>query len=690
MAERLERIARETNLDDNPYFNEQRYQSLKRAPPSANPVVRFRVESTIAEQALLAGYSDDAIVRLERLREIARKEPGAREFLPWIEGRLAIAHLRKGEQANCVSRHSPDSCLFPISGSGVHVDQAGSRAAIQLYEARLASDPDDMTARWVLNVAYMTVGEYPAGVPKKWLIPPSLFASERPFVRFYDIASAVGVATAGLAGGVAEDDFDGDGLLDLVVSSMGVRDQIRYLHNDGDGRFSDRTMQSGLTGLHRGLNINHADYDNDGDPDVLVLRGGWAEKAGHVPNSLLRNDGGGHFTDVTEDAGLLSEQPTQTGVWGDFDNDGWLDLFIGNEKGHGHEHPAQLYRNNRNGTFTEMASKLGVAATGYIKGVTAGDYDNDGWLDLYISRLDGPNTLYRNREGKGFEDVTKKAGVAQPERSFPTWFFDYDNDGDLDLFVSGYKSSAGDIARDYLGKVHEGSLPRLYRNKGNGTFADVTKKVGLDTVLYSMGCNFGDLDNDGWLDFYIGTGEPSFEVLIPNRMFKGDGKRFYDVTVAGGFGHLQKGHGVAFGDLDNDGDQDVFAVIGGAYSGDVFFNALYENPGNSNGFVQLELQGVKTNRAAIGARLQVHVRGPGGARTIYDTVSTGGSFGSAPLRREIGLGNATSIDRVEVFWPVTGVTEKFTSIAPGNAYRLVEGSGAATLVKRPSFRLARP
>src|SRR5688572_9431431 len=173
--------------------------------------------------------------------------------------------------------------------------------------------------------------------------------------------------------------------------------------------------------------------------------------------------------------------------------------------------------------------------------------------------------------------------------------------------------------------------------------------------MQAMGFNYGDLDNDGWLDVYAGTGNPDFHTLVPNRMFRNDGgRRFQDVTTAGNFGHLQKGHGVAFGDLDNDGDQDVFEEMGGAYLGDKAYSTLYENPGSSNHWISLELQGVRSNRNAIGARVEITVEGKEGRRAIHRTGGATGSFGGNPSRLEIGLAGARRIVAVKVFWPATG------------------------------------
>ena len=171
------------------------------------------------------------------------------------------------------------------------------------------------------------------------------------------------------------------------------------------------------------------------------------------------------------------------------------------------------------------------------------------------------------------------------------------------------KTMAADVAADYLGLPTPAERGRLYRNRGDGTFEDVTKAAGLYKVVPAMGLNFGDLDNDGWLDVYLGTGNPDFGTLIPKRMFRNaEGRAFQDVTTAGNFGHLQKGHAIAFGDVDNDGDQDVFEKMGGAFLADKAYSALYLNPGEGNHWLRLELEGVRSNRSAIGARIKVELK----------------------------------------------------------------------------------
>ncbi len=188
--------------------------------------------------------------------------------------------------------------------------------------------------------------------------------------------------------------------------------------------------------------------------------------------------------------------------------------------------------------------------------------------------------------------------------------------------------------------------------------------------------NYGDLDNDGWLDLYVGTGGPALNDLVPKRMFRNaEGRSFQDVTTSGDFGHLQKGDAICFGDLFNDGNQDIYEVMGGVYSGDVAHNVLYRNPGNNNHWVTLTLEGVQSNRSAIGARIKVTVVTTTGTRALYRTVGAGDSYGASPLRQEIGLGQAEAIRSVEIFWPRTGKTQLITGLSLDHRYRILEGLG---------------
>jgi len=523
------------------------------------------------------------------------------------------------------------------------------------------------------------------------LIPKMGQPSGTEFPRFPNIATSVGADTVGLSGGICLDDFNQDGLIDIFSSSWGLEDNATLLINTGKG-FEDRTKFAGLEGVVSGLNMIHADYDNDGDKDVFLLRGAWLEEKGCHPNSLLRNRGDGTFEDVTIAAGVYSENPTQTACWADFNNDGWLDLFIGNENHRASEgkNSCELYLNQRDGTFREVGEIAGVAVDVFAKGCAAADFNNDGWQDFYVSCLGAKNLLFQN-QGKTedgvprFLNVAGESGVEAPIESFPCWFFDYDNDGFQDVFVAdydglGFSNMGGLVALEMMGRETTAEKPRLYRNLGNGKFEDVTRKTGLWRSMFAMGANFGDLNNDGYLDFYIGNGAPDYRMIVPNRMFLNQaGGTFADVTVEGRFGSIQKGHAIGFGDIDNDGDQDVYAVMGGALEGDTYQNILFENPGWANHWVTLELQGTTSNRSAIGAMIRVVVLDDKGTeKFFYRRVGTGGSFGSSSLRQEIGLGACREIQSVEIQWPCgPGGWESVKGVTFDRAFKIREGEELA-------------
>jgi hypothetical protein len=461
-----------------------------------------------------------------------------------------------------------------------------------------------------------------------------------------------------------------------------------FLRRDG-GAFTDASQASGVAGQGAALNAVQADYDNDGWLDLFFPRGAWLFANGEIRNSLLRNAGDGTFDDVTVEAGLASPAyATQVGVWGDYDLDGDVDLYVANEEaGLGQPYPGQLFRNNGDGTFTDVAAGAGVTNGLMAKGAAWGDIDNDGDPDLYVSNF-GPNRMYRNNGDGTFTDVATDLGVTEPSaNSFATWFWDYDNDGWLDLFVSASNRDLAAVVADYTGGAPERYWSRLYRNVDGQGFEDVTQSTGLGRVYMAMGANFGDVDGDGWLDMYLGTGAPGPEALVPNVLLHNHGgERFDDVTLAAGVGVLQKGHGVAFGDLDNDGDEDVFHQVGGMFPGDKGRSMLFENP-STTVWVGLKLIGTDSSRDASGARVRVVAQAPAGERQIHRVVGSGGSFGASSLQLEVGLGDATGIRQVDVVWP-SGRRETFSGLEIRSFYELQEGSGIARLAERPEASLS--
>ncbi|MGY4383658.1 hypothetical protein ACVWYN_000677 [Pedobacter sp. UYP24] len=674
-----------SHSSDNIFDASAQMASLDSSLKTANPYDALRINYSRAKVFMEKGDINKA-VELFSLVHNDSTVKGSYFDLSKLQRELAFAYLRMGEVNNCLANHNTESCIYPIQGGGLHRDPYGSTKAIELYEDILKRNPKDAESLWLMNIAYMTLNKYPDGVPKQYLLKNPYPETDK-VLPFEDVAAGLKLNVSNRGGGVITEDFDNDGYLDIVTSAWGTEDAVHYFHNNGDGSFIDQSEKSGLSTQTGSLNMNQADYNNDGFKDILLLRGGWKGVFGAVHNSLMKNNGDGTFTEVTIQAGLLSAHPTQTATWNDFNNDGWVDLFIGNESFPNDpqlQHPCEFFINNQDGTFTNVAAQTKLDLKYFVKGVTSGDYNNDGWQDLFISAM-GERILLKNKGIKGkipqFENVTAKAGLsADKNSSFATWFFDYDNDGWEDIIACDYSFNntlSGIAGQEALGINSEfKGQPVLYHNNGDGTFKNITQEAGLYKSVYAMGASFGDIDNDGYLDMFFGTGNPNFDSLIPNRMFRNDsGKGFNEVTRSARVGSLQKGHGVAFADLDNDGDQDIYIDLGGAYQGDAFPSALYMNPGqNKNNWINIDLTGVEANKAAIGSRLKLSVLENGKMRFIYKDVNSGGSFGSAPFRREIGIGSATEIAELEIKWQGSSKVQKFKNIKPNQFIKITEGS----------------
>ncbi len=692
------RASRESHMGD-AYLEKVRGE-LETALTSDMPTDQLITFHERLSRALLA--SGDPVAAVEQMQHalaLALEAGLPMRNVNLVRFRLAVALLRRGEVDHCLQMHNPESCLFPVSGMGVWSDPSGARAASEVLEEILRLDPSLLGARWLLNVANMTAGTYPDGVPPEFLISPTPVEapadpSSVPFVpRFRDVAPDLGVGSADCAGGAVMDDVDGDGFLDVVSSSLQACAPMHYHHNQGDGTFADYSESSGLAEQLGAFNLFQADYDGDGRLDILAVRGAWlGPMYGRQRDSLLHQEPDGTFRDATRESGVGARAlPTSSAGWADFDLDGDLDVYIGNEG-----FPNELFQNEGDGTFRDVAETAGAADRGMTKGIALGDADNDGDPDLYVSHLGQPNLFFQN-EGDGTfaengEEVglrERTPGTGSGNATFATWFFDYDNDGWLDLWVSGFNASLGEFTADSLGLPSKGARSRLYRNQGDGSFRNVASEAGVARVLTPMGSNFGDVNNDGFLDIYLGTGKPQFEWLVPNVLFvNGGGVRFYDRTAASGLGHLQKGHGVAFGDLDNDGDQDVFVQIGGFFKADGFLDSLFENPGTPHHWITLVLRGVSSNRHGVGTRIQLDLLGPDGPRRVHALAGSGSSFGSSSLQQEIGLGSAERIERIELVWPASGLRQVLENVPLDCFVEITEASNEIRVLDRPRVRLA--
>jgi FG-GAP-like repeat len=578
---------------------------------------------------------------------------------PWksmIRNLLMSSYLRLGENENCRENHSFESCLLPLKGKAVHIKPEGSSQALKYLEVELVARPENIGAKWLLNVAHMTLGTYPDKVPAQWLIDPKFFQSEYDIKTFPNVIELLGIESYTSMGTGILDDFIGqDGLKDLFQCSASYNRDVKLYRNLGNGKFEDRTEAAGLKGISGGANCRQADFNNDGHLDIFIMRGGWLNLK-HV-NSIIRNNGDGTFTDITFKTGITSIGATHSMDFADINRDGLLDFFVANE-----DVACELWLNQGHDTFTNVAD-LDILNCGLVKGMVFTDYNDDMWPDIMLSRYSGKNRLLRNdgnfsasESGKwSFTDVSVEVGLGDPWFSFPTTSFDADQDGSLDILVGGHLFEGPDAVcwiytnEDYfINSLHTSANPgfggdssqkltHLFLNKG-GKFVEIGAEGGLRRHIMSMAMNYGDLDNDGFLDLYFGTGQPDIRALQPNRMYRNaGGSKFQDVTTSGNFGHLQKGHGIAFADLDNDGDMDVYGQMGGAFYGDFFHDAIYLNPGHDNHFVKFELRGIETNYKAIGSRVYVHTfDAEGNPRVLHHFVSTGGSYGSNPLEGHVG------------------------------------------------------
>lgn len=482
--------------------------------------------------------------------------------------------------------------------------------------------------------------------------------------------------------GCAFFDYNGDGYLDLYTVNGCYLEEINdpeyadlqpvnhLYHNNGDGTFRDVTDIAGVGDPGYGIGCVVGDYDNDGDSDLFVTNYG-----GDV---LYRNNGDDTFTDVTEEAGVGSTLWGVGAVFLDYDNDGYLDLYVGNYLEFDPEYrlyyeadefpgplayPGQrdiLYRNNGDGTFTDVTESAGVLNEGRAMGVLSSDFNDDGWVDIFVANDAMENYLYRNNVDGTFSEVGFESGVAFSEHgdaasSMGGDFADFDMDGDLDLLVPDMVFNS------------------FYRNIGNGFFEDVSAQVGIAEIsgqYWSWGGDLFDYDNDGDLDLIISNGDghrldTQEELFLANVPSPDGGRAFMDIAGESGefFRHKSVSRGMAVGDYDNDGDLDIFIV-----NLDQPSILLRNDGGNSNHWIMIQLKGTKSNRDGIGARVTVRA----GDLTQMEEKKTGTSYLSQnDPRLHFGLGHRTRIDEIVIRWP-GGTVQRLADIDSDQVISVVE------------------
>ena len=493
-----------------------------------------------------------------------------------------------------------------------------------------------------------------------------------------------------IGAGCAFIDYDNDGWMDIFFVNSGSADfftpatplRNALYRNNRDGTFTDVTLKAGVAGGSFGMGAAAADYDGDGFQDLYVTSYG--------RNTLFRNTGKGTFVDVTEKAAVAAPGWSTCAVWFDFDNDGKLDLFVSSYVYYDRSlvvlcsddqnrryyctprrfkpSPSRLFRNNGNGTFSDVSEESGIANfPGKSFGAVATDVNNDGWMDLFVANDTMPNLLFINRGGKKIEEVGLAAGVAFSQAGTPRSGMgvdaaDYDGDGWQDLFVSNI---------DY-------EFFSLYHNDKDVTFTDEPREIAAATQLLSgWGLRFFDYDNDGDPDLLLVNGHPDDIVEMHNArvkykepliLFSNTGRHFKNVSQTAGavFEKVFSGRGMATGDFDNDGDLDVLVSNNGEAP-----LLLQNQNGNRNNWLGLELVATRSNPSAAGALITW--QGVGVKRSRLKTA--GGSYLSSHDPREIlGLGAATKIDFVEIRWP-SGKVDRLTELPVNRYVKVAEGAG---------------
>jgi hypothetical protein len=501
-------------------------------------------------------------------------------------------------------------------------------------------------------------------------------------------------------GGVAFLDCNNNGKLDIAVVNDSSIDRylaggdpmITLYQQDGSGKtlhFTDVTAAAGLTTRGWATGIAVADYDNDGLPDIYVT--------GYGHNVLYHNLGGCKFADVTAKAGVGGGGFSAGAAWADYDRDGFVDLYVARYVSTDPRHlpdpqktvyknaltelpdkmPGEtnlLYRNRGDGTFEEVAAKAGVQNTqkAHGMGICWGDFDGDGWPDLFVTNDASANFLFHNRRVGTFEEIGLDSGTAYGEmgQTFGNMacdFGDLDHNGRFDLFVTRFA----------------GQPASLYINDGHNAFHDIADRAGIATLtspLVKWGANIADFDNSGWQDLFMASGnfstlldgapgEPPFVEPIELFLNQANGT-FREVAADSGLnaGSLKSRRGSAVGDVNNDGKLDILVFNVGAPPS-LFLNETR----NGNNWITLQLVGTKSNRMAIGARVTVTT---GSVKQVDEVRAGGGYLSTSDPRVHFGLGSAASFDRIEVLWP-SGLLERFPGGPSDRFLSLVEGTGAA-------------
>jgi hypothetical protein len=586
--------------------------------------------------------------------------------------RLGILYLRTGlfEQADrelqLAARDERHRAAALFEAAIVRYRWARFEDAVEAAAGSLAADATNERCRFWLFLAAQKLGGYPAHIGPA-LRMEAASGRARTTVELEDVASRIGLDKTSGGRGTAVFDLDGDGRLDVVIAS--ANSGCSVYRNNGDGTFRDATVGSGLDTCVNTFALAVGDYDNDGRDDLYVARLGFYSGEG----VLFNNNGDGTFTDVTREAGVGSWGPAFTVHWVDYDGDGHLDLFVANNLGglFDRKTPNRLFHNQGNGTFREVAAAAGLHSPSPTIGAAWGDYDNDGYPDLFLSSGVGRAQLFHNNRDGTFTEVGREAGLGDLAFGSVCFWCDYDDDGWLDLVQFVWSRHVDAIHTLTRGQgPPEGRPMRIYHNNRDGTFTRRDRELGLTGCWGTMSGNAGDFDNDGHLDFLLGNGDPHMERTEPAVLLANDGRgRFRDVTFTAGLPYTGKGHGANMADLAGDGRLCLILADGGSYPADLMTTSVFRPKTRPGHYLNVRLVGTRSNRSAIGARVRLDA----GGRSQHRLVNGGSGFGCLPLEQHFGLGTLSSVDAIHVLWP-SGRRQEIGALPADQTIRIVEGT----------------
>jgi hypothetical protein len=621
---------------------------------------------------------------LKRYEEMVRKNPNdADAVLGRAKTLLKMGLYPEAVEDFRAAAKKPALRPDALRDSAVANYRAGRyRESITDAVASLDADPSSRRARYWMWLAARKLGGYPDEVPESWQVEVKA-GRNTPGVQFEDVGAEIGLDKTSGGRGTAVFDMDGDGYLDIVVSSAHAGCSV--YRNNGDGTYSDVSVGSGLDACVNTFAVVVGDYNNDGLDDLYITQQGFYPGE----SRLYRNNGDGTFTDVTRESGAGCWGPSFAAQWVDYDCDGNLDLFVCSNLGGVFDRslPNRLFHNNGDGTFTDVSRQSGLATSTPTIGGCWGDYDNDGYPDLFVSSGLGHSKLFRNNRDGTFTDVSREAGLDHVVIGTVAFWCDYDNDGWLDLVQCTWSPEDDVLDTLFHGRGPDAGRPmRVFHNNGDGTFTLKTFELGLTGCFGTMSANLGDFNNDGYVDFLLGNGDPHMNRTEPPTALEFDAVsgKYRNITFAAGLPFVGKGHGANLADLAGDGRLSLIMASGGAYPGDLMTMSVFRPTSLPGNYLNVRLVGVNSNRNAIGARLRLDA----GGRSRHSLVSGGSGFGCLPYEQHFGLGTCVAVDALEIWWP-GGARQHLEHLPVNTTIRIIEGrKGWEEVYKKPAAKAA--